>query len=79
MNAYGYSLCITDTKGSHADLTADYAAIPTEMKAVASYFGKEVLLGLTIEDILSHAQELREKLVIAPYCEPCISYVRMCV
>lgn len=24
MNAYGYSLCITDTKGSHADLTADY-------------------------------------------------------
>ena len=32
------------------------------MKAVASYFGKEVLLGLTIEDILSHAQELREKL-----------------
>ena len=61
MNAYGYSLCITDTKGSHADLTADYAAIPTEMKAVASYFGKEVLLGLTIEDILSHAQELREK------------------
>ena len=60
MNAYGYSLCITDTKGSHADLTADYAAIPTEMKAVASYFGKEVLLGLTIEDILSHAQELRE-------------------
>ena len=62
LNAYGYSLCITDTKGSHADLTADYAAIPTEMKAVASYFGKEVLLGLTIEDILSHAQELREKL-----------------
>ena len=62
MNAYGYSLCITDTKGSHADLTADYAAIPTEMKAVASYFGKEVLLGLTLEDILSHAQELREKL-----------------
>lgn len=61
MNAYGYSLCITDTKGSHADLTADYAAIPTEMKAVASYFGKEVLLGLTIEEILSHAQELREK------------------
>ena len=49
-------------RGSHADLTADYAAIPTEMKAVASYFGKEVLLGLTIEDILSHAQELREKL-----------------
>ena len=29
---YGYSLCITDTKGSHADLTPDYAAVPTEMR-----------------------------------------------
>ena len=30
----GYSLCITDTKGSHANLTADYAAIPAEMKEI---------------------------------------------
>ena len=36
MNAYGYSLCITDTKGSHADLTPDYAAIPQEMKQAAA-------------------------------------------
>ena len=39
----GYDLCITDTKGSHADLTDDYVAVPEEMKAVARYFGKEVL------------------------------------
>ena len=39
----GYDLCITDTKGSHADLTDDYIAVPEEMKAVARYFGKEVL------------------------------------
>ena len=39
----GYRLCITDTKGSHSDLTDDYVAVPTEMKAVAAYFGKEVL------------------------------------
>ena len=32
LNAVGYSLCITDTKGSHADLTPDYAAVPAEMK-----------------------------------------------
>ena len=32
LDAQGYSLCITDTKGSHADLTAEYAAIPEEMK-----------------------------------------------
>lgn len=39
----GYSLCITDTKGNHANLTADYVAIPAEMKHVANQFGKTVL------------------------------------
>ncbi|MBQ4239006.1 MAG: galactokinase [Ruminococcus sp.] len=39
----GYNLCITDTKGSHSDLTDDYVAVPSEMKQVAAYFGKEVL------------------------------------
>ena len=43
LDEYGYSLCITDTKGSHADLTPDYAAVPSEMKSIASYFGKNVL------------------------------------
>ncbi len=41
--AYNHSLCIVDTKGSHADLTDDYAAVPAEMKKAAAYFGKEVL------------------------------------
>ncbi len=40
---YGHSLCIVNTKGSHADLTDEYAAIPAEMKQVAGYFGKDVL------------------------------------
>lgn len=61
LNAYGYSLCITDTKGSHADLTADYAAIPTEMEAVAKCFDKEVLVGLTTDDIIGNISDLREK------------------
>lgn len=58
---YGYNLCITDTKGSHADLTHEYAAIPEEMKAVASYFGKEVLQTITVEDILSNIDAIRKK------------------
>ncbi|MDO4460167.1 MAG: galactokinase family protein [Clostridia bacterium] len=37
------SLCITDTKGSHADLTPDYAAVPAEMNSVAEAMGKEHL------------------------------------
>ncbi len=40
---YGYALCIIDSGADHADLTDEYAAIPKEMKAVARFFGKEVL------------------------------------
>lgn len=57
---FGYSLCITDTKGSHADMTHEYAAIPAEMKAVASYFGKEVLQAVTAEDILGNIDAIRK-------------------
>lgn len=39
----GYCLCITDTKGSHSDLTDDYVAVPAEMKSVAKALGGEVL------------------------------------
>ncbi|GHU40225.1 galactokinase [Clostridia bacterium] len=41
--SYGYSLCIVDTKGSHANLTEQYALMPEEMKLVAKHFGKKVL------------------------------------
>ncbi len=46
---YAHSLCIVDTKGSHADLTPEYAAIPTEMKKVAAHYGKEVLREVDVE------------------------------
>lgn len=39
----GWSLCIVNTKGSHADLTHEYAAIKGEMTQVATHFGKAVL------------------------------------
>ncbi len=56
-----YSLCIVDTKGSHADLTEDYAAVPREMKAAASYFGKEYLRDVKEEDFFSNIAKIREK------------------
>ena len=62
MEEYGYSLCITDTKGSHADLTDEYAAVPREMKQVAKHFGKEVLRGITAQDIIREIQALRSEL-----------------
>ncbi len=61
LGTYGYSLCITDTKGSHADLTPDYAAIPEEMRAAAAVFGREVLHGVTMEELLEKSAEVREK------------------
>ncbi len=61
MEQYGYSLCITDTKGSHADLTDEYAAVCREMTLVANYFGRDVLRGITIEDILKNIAILRGK------------------
>lgn len=60
MERSGYRLCITDTKGSHADLTDEYAAVPGEMKAVAGYFGKEVLREVSADDVLREIQSLRE-------------------
>lgn len=57
---FGYSLCIVNTGGSHADLNDDYASVPAEMKAVARFFGKDVLCGLTKADIVSNTKALRE-------------------
>ena len=56
---FGYSLCILDAKGSHANLTPEYAAIPTEMKEVASFFGKDVLREVSKQDVLDHMNEIR--------------------
>lgn len=58
---HAYSLCILDTKGSHADLTQDYAAIPKEMKEVAACFGKTYLRQVLKEDFFQKLPELRTK------------------
>ena len=55
----GYSLCIVNTGGNHANLNDDYASVPAEMKAVAAHFGRSVLRGLTEGDIVSAAPALR--------------------
>lgn len=41
--ACGHALCIVDSRASHADLTDEYTAITRELKALCSYFGKDVL------------------------------------
>ena len=56
----GTSLCVVNTGGSHSDLTADYAAIPNEMKAVAACLGKKVLRELDRKTVLEHAAQIRK-------------------
>ena len=55
----GFVLCIVNTGGNHADLNADYASVPAEMKSVAAYFGKDVLRTVTENDIIANAPILR--------------------
>ena len=57
----GYSLCIVNTGGNHADLNDDYASVPFEMKSVAAALGHEVLRDVTEEDVLKNIMCLREK------------------
>ncbi|MBR4702452.1 MAG: galactokinase [Oscillospiraceae bacterium] len=56
-----YRLLILDTGGSHRDLTSDYAAIPADMKAAASFFGKTRLRDVEEADFLASLPELRRK------------------
>ncbi len=57
----GHALCIIDSRASHADLTDEYAAVPGEMKALAAYFGKEVLTEVSEADFYAAMPALREK------------------
>ncbi len=54
-------ICITDTKGSHADLTDDYVAVPAEMKQIAGYFEKPYLRAVSEEAFYRAIPELRKK------------------
>lgn len=57
----GYAVVVVNTGGSHDDLTADYAAIPAEMKQVAAYFGEEVLRKVRPEQLYQEMAGLRKK------------------
>ena len=57
---FEHSLCIVDTKGSHADLTDEYAAIPAEMKKIANYFNKEFLREVDEQEFFDNIAKVRE-------------------
>ncbi len=59
--ATGFSLVITDTGGSHANLNDEYASLPVDMKAVAAELGARVLREVTLEQVVEIIPKIREK------------------
>ncbi len=57
----GFALVITDTGGSHAHLSDEYATLPTEMKAVADELGASVLRDVSLADVVAAIPGIRSK------------------
>lgn len=60
-DSLGYNLFITDTKGSHANLSDEYSAVPSEMRSVAEFFGKEYLRQVSVDEFWAKLPEIRKK------------------
>lgn len=60
LTAAGYTLCIVNTGGSHADLNDEYASIPREMRQVAAIFDRPVLRGISMPELLARTEEIRK-------------------
>ena len=54
-----HSLIIVQTGRGHADLSQDYSSVPSEMKKVAEFFGKEVCAQITEEQVIENLAQVR--------------------
>ena len=61
LKEYGYDLAIIDAGADHADLTSEYASLPSEMKSVAAFFGKEVLGEVDEREFYKSIADVRKK------------------
>ncbi len=62
LDKYNLALCVINSGGSHADLTADYAAIKNEMCSVANQFSKEVLREVDKDEFIKSIPNIRGKI-----------------
>lgn len=58
---FGYTLCVVDTGGNHANLTADYAAITEECQAISRALGVDFLRDADENEFYSEMGALRKK------------------
>ena len=57
----GMFLCVTDTQGSHSELTGEFAAIRQEMEQVAAALGRQVLGQVKEADFWAALPRLRQR------------------
>ncbi len=57
---YGYTLCVVDTGGNHANLTQDYADITIECKQISNALGVEFLRDADIGKFYASLADLRK-------------------
>ncbi|MBQ3053102.1 MAG: galactokinase [Clostridia bacterium] len=58
---YGYTLCVVDTGGNHANLTDDYAAITEECREISRALGVDFLREASEKDFYNSLAFLRTK------------------
>jgi galactokinase len=59
--AQGYRLILVNTGGNHAGLSGEYSAVPAEMKQAARFFKRDVLRGISAEDLAKNLPALRAR------------------
>jgi galactokinase len=57
----GFELMVTNAGSSHANLSAEYSAMPGEMKNVAEYFGKSVCREISMDDLKKNITNVRKE------------------
>ena len=61
IKSYGYTLCVVDTGGNHADLTQDYADITVECKKMSNALGVDFLRDADEDKFYSSLAALRKE------------------
>lgn len=60
ISKFGYTLCVVDTGGNHADLTQDYADITIECRMISNALGVDYLRDADKNAFYSRIEELRK-------------------
>lgn len=60
IHSFGYTLCVVDTGGNHANLTQDYADITIECKKISNSLGVDFLRDADVSSLYNKIAELRK-------------------